>query len=108
INRSEGAGLALEPAETQLSTAATAATGPKQANNAQASGVLLNNGLTHWSSINSFDDIWSVITVPVVQTPFANQFCPEQFYYSQSLVGIDGYISYSPRTGNSLFQPEEF
>ena len=103
INGRASAGPALEPTEDQLSAAAAAA-GPIQANNFQASGVLLNNGLTHWSSTTSFDDIWSVITVPVTQLPFDNTTgCTDggSEYWSLSLVGIDGY-----RNG-SLFQPEE-
>ena len=108
IDTPNGFGHALEPAEDQRSAAVTAVIGPKQAYNMQASGVLLNNGLTHWSSTNSFTDIWSVITVPVVQLPFASPFCADQFYYSQSLVGIDGYINTSRRTNHPLFQPEEF
>jgi hypothetical protein len=104
-----GSGLAPEQAaEDQLSAAVAAATVPAQANNTQASGVLLNNGLTSWSSTKSFDDIWSVITVPVVQLPFSSPYCADQFYYSQSLVGIDGYINTSRFTGQQLFQPEEF
>lgn len=102
INARASTGPALKPAEDQLSAAATAATGPIKANNEQASGVLLNNGLTHWSSTSSFTDIWSVITVPVTQLPFDNTTgCTGSNYWSVSLVGIDGY-----RFG-SLFQPEE-
>lgn len=104
INGRASTGPALQPAEDQLLAAATTATGPIRANNVQTSGVLLNNGLTHWSSTTSFDDIWSVITVPVTQLPFDNTTgCTDagSEYWSLSLVGIDGF-----RNG-SLFQPEE-
>ena len=100
IDRGASTGPALEQAQEQLSPAAT--TGPIRANNTQASGVLLNNGLTYWSSTTSFDDIWSVITVPVTQLPFDNTTgCTGSEYWSMSLVGIDGYRN------ASLFQPEE-
>lgn len=104
INGRAGAGPAAQPLEDQLSSAATAATGPIQSNNTQASGVLLTSGPSQWSSTASFNDIWSLITVPVTQLPFDNTTgCTDggSEYWSLSLVGIDGF-----RNG-SLFQPEE-
>ena len=74
--------------------------------NAEASGVILNSGVSAWSS-GSFSDIWSVINVPVVSQPFANGSCADGWYESMSLVGIDGYVFYSPASGHPLFQPGE-
>ena len=108
IDGNAGGETMLEPAADEFSPAASTSTGPRQTGNMQASGVLLNNGLTRWSSTKSFNDIWSVITVPVAQLPFSNgQGCTDASYYSLSLVGIDGYINYSPITGHPLFQPQE-
>jgi len=77
-----------------------------KASNAEASGVILNSNATKWGSA-SFSDIWSVINVPVVSQPFANSSCTDGWYESMSLVGIDGYVYYSPATGHPLFEPGE-
>jgi hypothetical protein len=77
-----------------------------KASNTEASGVILNSGVSKWGS-GSFADMWSVINVPVVTQPFANGSCADGWYYSMSLVGIDGYVFYSPATGHPLFQPGE-
>jgi hypothetical protein len=77
-----------------------------KASNAEASGVILNSGVSKWSS-GSFADIWSVINVPVVSQPFANGSCTDGWYESMSLVGLDGYVFYSPATGHPLFEPGE-
>jgi hypothetical protein len=90
------------PAHTAGAVLATAT----NASNAQASGVILNSGVRKWGS-GSFADIWSVINVPVVTQPFANGSCADGWYISMSLVGIDGYVYYSPATGHPLFQPGE-
>jgi hypothetical protein len=74
--------------------------------NAEASGVILKSGVGKWSS-GSFADMWSTISVPVVSQPFANSSCTDGWYESMSLVGIDGYVFFSPATGNPLFQPGE-
>jgi hypothetical protein len=97
-----GLPLAL-PAHTAEALGAPAATNTI---NAEASGVILKSGVGKWSS-GSFADIWSVISVPVVTQPFANSSCTDGWYESMSLVGIDGYVWYSPATGNPLFQPGE-
>lgn len=77
-----------------------------KASNTEASGVILNSGVSRWGS-GSFADIWTVINVPVVTQPFANGSCADGWYESMSLVGIDGYVFYSPATGHPLFQPGE-
>jgi hypothetical protein len=74
--------------------------------NAEASGVILNSGASKWGG-SSFADIWSAINVPVVSQPFANASCVDGWYQSMSLVGIDGYVYFSPATGHPLFEPGE-
>jgi hypothetical protein len=76
--------------------------------NMAAAGVVLNNGRATWSNSYSFNDIWSEISVPVVQLPFDNTTgCTDNYYHSWSLVGIDGYVVFSPVTGYPLFEPGE-
>ena len=83
--------------------------GPARLSNRQAAGVILNSGAKKWGT-SSFNDIWTVISVPVVQVPFANGSCAaDGWYYAMSLAGIDGYVWYGGSTGNlSLFEPVEF
>jgi hypothetical protein len=52
------------PAQTAGTVQATAT----KVSNAEASGVILNNGVTKWGS-GSFADIWSVINVPWLRSP---------------------------------------
>ena len=84
-------------------------TGPKQMSNINGSGVVLANALKTWSNTASFNDIWTVISVPVAQIPFASGSCYNSGYtdlVELSFAGIDGYVFYSPATGRPLFQPQ--
>jgi hypothetical protein len=90
------------PAEPQAAQPLVAT----QGHNDTAAGVILNNNVKKWSSA-SFSDIWSVITVPVVETAFAAG-CTDAWYYSQSLVGFDPILFYSAATGHPLYYPQEF
>ncbi|MGA8438340.1 MAG: hypothetical protein WB762_14405 [Candidatus Sulfotelmatobacter sp.] len=75
-------------------------TGPQQWSNINAAGVILNNSLKKWSNKTSFDDIWTLISVPVAQVPFDNTTgCAEPWYFDLNYVGIDGYLA----AGLSLF-----
>jgi hypothetical protein len=94
--------LPAPSADTTGSVPLTATSG----SNVEASGVILNSGVNKWSS-GSFADMWSVINVPVVSQPFANGSCADGWYESMSLVGIDGYVFFSPVTGHRLFEPGE-
>ena len=84
--------------------------GPKQMPNINASGVVLSNTLKTWSNTASFNDIWTVISVPVAQLPFASGSC-----YSSgatdltelSFAGIDGRIIFNAATGYPEFIPGE-
>lgn len=74
--------------------AAPALTGPKHVSTPNWSGVVLQNSLKTWSNKTSFNDIWTIISVPVSELPFASGSC-----YSSgatdllelSFAGIDGY-----------------
>jgi len=80
---------------------------PLQRSNINGSGVMLNNGRTTWSNSYSFNDIWTVITVPVVTQPFDNTTgCTASDYVSVSLTGIDGKIEFGAN-GVPVFLPEE-
>lgn len=93
---------ALDPATDAMPAVAA------QVNNAQASGVILNSGAKTWGS-NSFGDLWTTITVPVAQLPFANGGCAANgLYDALTLAGFDGNVYTSPTTGNKLFVPGEF
>lgn len=71
---------------------------PKQLSTINASGVYLTKPLTAWSNTASFNDIWSLITVPVAHGPFANGTgCTASDYISESFAGIDAQIdSFEP------------
>jgi hypothetical protein len=79
-------------------------TGPKQISRWDTSGVILDNRTTKWSGTKSYNDIWSVITVPLVQLPFGSA-CSQPEYNSVSLVGIDGQFVSSG--GPTVFVPGE-
>jgi Peptidase A4 family len=75
----------LEQAQAQ------AQSGPSQPSNVDAAGVVLNNKLKMWSATKSFNDIWTVISVPVAQLPFDNSTgCTAEAYFAFSYAGIDG------------------
>jgi hypothetical protein len=71
-------------------------TGPKHLSTINGSGVFLTNyALKKWSSTTSFNDIWTVITVPVAQLPFDNTTgCTAPSYWSVSFAGIDGELHF--------------
>jgi len=77
-----------------------------QGHNDTAAGVILDSKAKKWAG-TSFTDIWSAITVPVVETAFAAG-CTDGWYYSQSLVGFDPILFYSAATGHPLYYPQEF
>jgi len=78
-----------------------------QSHNDNAAGVFLNNKLKKWGSA-SFSDIWTAITVPVQQMPFANHGCTDAWYTTQSIVGFDPIIFEDAANGHPIFFPEEF
>jgi hypothetical protein len=68
--------------------------GPSKWEVVNAAGVVLNNTAKTYSKA-SFDDIWTVITVPKVQLPFDNTSgCASSAYFSVSYAGFDGAIYY--------------
>jgi hypothetical protein len=72
----------------------------KSATNINAAGVVLNNATKKWSNKTSFDDIWTLISVPVAELPFDNiTGCTEPWYFNLSYVGIDGHLA----AGQSVF-----
>ena len=77
-----------------------------QGHNDNAAGVILNNNAKKWGG-TSFADMWSVISVPVVETAFAAG-CSDGWYYSQSLVGFDPILFYNAANGHPLYYPGEF
>jgi hypothetical protein len=98
--------LSLVGSSTTPATVQTAA-GPTKTSNYEASGVILNSGTRKWSN-GSFADLWTSITVPVVQLPFSNGSCAANgWYYSLNLASIDGQVVFSPATGHALFDPGE-
>jgi hypothetical protein len=89
--------LPVQPVEQIQSQAASK---PQQWSNINAAGVILNNSLKKWSAKTSFDDIWTLISVPTAQVPFDNTTgCTETYYFDLNYVGIDGYLA----AGQSLF-----
>jgi hypothetical protein len=83
-------GHGMMSASANMTQTATAPTGPKHLSTINGSGVSLTNALTKWSSTGSFKDIWTVITVPTAQLPFANGAgCTASTFVSVSLAGID-------------------
>ena len=69
--------------------------GPVQWSNVNAAGVILNNTAKTFGK-SSFNDIWTTITVPVVQTPFDNtERCTASDYISVSYAGFDGGLYYA-------------
>jgi hypothetical protein len=96
-------GSASSLSAEQQATQPLAAT---QGHNDNAAGVILNSNVKKWSGA-SFNDIWSVITVPVVETAFAAG-CTDVWYSSQSIVGFDPILFASAATGHPLFFPGEF
>ena len=71
-------------------------TGPKHLSTVNGSGVFLTNyGFKKWSSTASFNDIWTVISVPVATQPFDNTAgCTASDYLSVSFAGIDGRLAF--------------
>ena len=85
-------------------------TGPRRLSNVAASGVNLTNTLKRWSPTGSFDDIWTIITVPTGQLPFASGSCfnsGSADLVTFSFAGIGGNIFYSGATGYPLWQDGE-
>ena len=81
-------------ASSPITQAATASTGPKRLSTINGSGVFLTNyGLKKWSPTASFNDIWTVISVPNAQLPFSNGAgCTAPSFVSVSMAGIDARI----------------
>jgi len=100
------AGVGMVPASASPLQSTAQALTPLQRSNISGSGVVLNNGRTTWSNSYSFNDIWTVISVPVVTQPFDNTTgCTASDYISVSLTGIDGKIIFE--NGTPVFLPEE-
>jgi hypothetical protein len=86
-------------ASASIDPSTTLTTGPKQLATINGAGVFLTNALKTWSNTASLDDIWTMISVPVAQLPFANNYgCTESDYLSASFAGIDGEL-YFPGPG---------
>lgn len=101
------AGGGMIPASSSSLQPTAEAFTPLQRSNISGSGVMLNNGRTTWSNNYSFNDIWTVISVPVVTQPFDNTTgCTASDYVSVSLAGIDGKIEFGAN-GVPFFLPEE-
>jgi hypothetical protein len=66
--------------------------GPQQISTNSASGVVLTNKQTTWSTKNSFSDITAEFTVPKAQLPFDNPSCTASVYTELSYIGIDGFV----------------
>ena len=79
-------------------------TGPKHLSTVNGSGVFLTNyGIKKWSSTASFNDIWTVISVPVATQPFDNTAgCTASDYLSVSFAGIDGRLVFYSQAGFSF------
>lgn len=89
--------------QAAISTALTS--GPARVSNPTVAGVTLDNKVTSWGK-SSFNDIWTVISVPVNQLPFDNTTgCTAAAYYSWSLTGIDG--QFVSAGGPTVFVPGE-
>lgn len=100
------AGVGMIPASASPLQLTAEAFTPLQRSNISGSGVMLNNGRTTWSNSYSFNDIWTVISVPVATQPFDNTTgCTASDYVSVSLTGIDGKIIFP--NGTPVFLPEE-
>jgi hypothetical protein len=100
------AGVGMVPASSSPLQSTAQAFTPLQRSNISGSGVMLNNGRTTWSNSYSFNDIWTIISVPVVTQPFDNTTgCTASDYISVSLTGIDGKIIFP--NGTPVFLPEE-
>ncbi len=70
--------------------------GPIHLSSINASGVQLTNKLRVWSRTASLNDIWTLITVPTAQVPFANGVgCTSSDYYADSFAGIDAQIEFN-------------
>lgn len=81
-------------AALELSTAATT-TGPAQWSDVNAAGVILNNTLKTYGK-GSFNDMWTTITVPVVQNPFDNtEGCTTSDYITATYASFDGGLYYA-------------
>jgi len=97
---------ASSPAQPVEQAQAQPQTGPTHWSNISGSGVVLDNGVKKWSK-TSFNDIWTVISVPTTQLPFDNVTgCTASTFFSLSLAGIDGEISYGGN-GVPFFLPQE-
>jgi hypothetical protein len=81
--------------------------GPLQLSNVSGAGVILNNGRTTWNSKGSYNDIWTIISVPRAQLPFGTSSCAASDYYYLSLAGIDGQVNDSVNDGVPSFFPGE-
>jgi hypothetical protein len=76
--------------------------GPQRISTANASGVILTNKQKTFNK-ESFYEIFTVISVPVVQEPFGSSSCSPGYWEEESIAGIDGYIYTSD--GVNLFEP---
>jgi hypothetical protein len=80
-------------------------TGPRHVSTTNWSGVVLQNTLKTWSNTASFNDIWTVISVPVSQLPFASGSCYSSGatdLFELSFAGIDGYNPYLQYSNGAL------
>jgi hypothetical protein len=100
---------ASQPASMESAGNATP-TGPSKWSNVAASGVNLTNTQKTWSNTYSFNDIYTVISVPTAQIPFGSGSCynsGSSDLITYSFAGIGGYIFYSSATGYPLWQDAE-
>jgi hypothetical protein len=76
--------------------------GPLRVSTVNWSGVVVQNTLKTWNSKTSFDDVYTVISVPTSQIPFGSGSCfaSGAAYMSEfSFAGIDGYNPYTVQNG---------
>lgn len=84
-----------------LETVHSEVTGPQQISTVNASGVILTNKQKTFNK-DSFYEIFTIISVPVVQEPFGSS-CGAGYWEEESIAGIDGYV-YTV-DGVNLFEP---
>jgi len=85
---SSGGQELISSGSSQLAETARAETGPSELSTTNASGVVLSNTQTAWSSTKSFNLILAEFSVPVTQFPF-NSNCSQDYANEFTFIGID-------------------
>ncbi|MFZ1916104.1 MAG: G1 family glutamic endopeptidase, partial [Terriglobales bacterium] len=100
---SSGGQELISSGSSQLAEAVRPETGPSQLSSTNASGVVLSNTQTAWSSTKSFDLILAEFSIPVTQFPF-NSNCSQDYANEFTFVGIDDSF-YVGANNAEVFQP---